>query len=46
MKKKLGAIILVVALALALAIPVAANGNLIVNGDFEAGNTGFTTEYT
>ncbi|MBN2074457.1 MAG: hypothetical protein JW762_02790 [Dehalococcoidales bacterium] len=29
------------------AIPAGANGgNLIVNGDFEAGNTGFTTEYT
>ena len=29
------------------AVPVSANGpNLIVNGDFEAENTGFTTEYT
>ncbi len=31
--------------ALALVIPFAANANLVINGDFEAGNTGFTSDY-
>jgi len=50
MKKKVLFPILAVVLALSLALPMAAVGavpvNLITNGDFEAGNTGFTTEYT
>lgn len=50
MKKKLGAILLVMVMAVALGVvpaaTVGANGNLITNGGFEDGNTGFTTEYT
>jgi len=30
---------------LAMSIPVQASSNLVVNGDFELGNTGFTTDY-
>jgi len=45
--KKVLALFAAVMVALFLcAVPVAADGpNLILNGDFEAGNTGFTTDY-
>ena len=51
MKRKLGAILLTLVLVLTLglvtAAPVGADPpNLITNGDFEDGNSGFTTEYT
>ncbi len=51
MKRKVLFPILALVLALSLALPMAGvvgavPGNLINNGDFEAGNTGFTTEYT
>jgi hypothetical protein len=46
--KKILALLVAMVMALLLyAVPVSAAGpNLIVNGDFEAGNTGFTTQYT
>lgn len=46
--KKILALFLMMTVALSLsAVPVFSNGptNLIVNGDFEDGNTGFNTEY-
>ena len=44
--KKLFYLLAIVAILVGLAVPVSAAGpNLIVNGDFEAGNTGFITEY-
>ena len=51
MKKKVIAIVMSAVLALTLGLAMAgsvgANGsNLIVNGDFESGNTGFGTEYS
>ena len=32
-------------LALASVVPMAANANLVINGDFESGNTGFTSSH-
>jgi len=46
--KKILALFVIVTVALSLsAVPVLANGptNLIVNGDFQSGDTGFTTDY-
>jgi len=44
--KKLFAIFVALVMIVALAVPISADDvNLIVNGDFEAGNTGFTSDY-
>lgn len=47
MKRKLFAILIAIAVFVAMVLPVSAvSPNLIVNGNFEAGNTGFFTEYS
>ena len=47
MKKVLALFAAVTVALLLCVVPVSANGpNLIANGDFEAGNIGFTTDYT
>ncbi len=47
MKKRLFVILLALALILAYAVPAYAVGpNLVTNGTFEAGNTGFSSDYT
>ncbi|MBW6468781.1 MAG: hypothetical protein K0B85_06445 [Coriobacteriia bacterium] len=49
MKSRFTSMLVVVAMMMTMftfVVPVgAANGNLVVNGDFELGNTGFTSEY-
>ncbi|MDW7669012.1 MAG: hypothetical protein SCJ93_09325 [Bacillota bacterium] len=46
MKKKLSILTAVVMIMTLFMVPAFAEDNLIVNGDFEGGNTGFTSEYT
>lgn len=45
MKKKLSILTAVVMIMTLFMVPAFAEDNLIVNGDFEDGNTGFTSEY-
>ena len=46
MKRAIIFAVVVVGVAFGVALPARAAVNLIVNGDFQSGNTGFSSDYT